>query len=261
AAPAFAVPTFWNTAGATTAASAAMMASTTSSSRSVKASRAPARVATALDLRNTQHLLDGGQPATNLGPAIRKQWHHAFLERQCTELGARGPLGDRDADVVAHAEQLIDSNAATISGSPARHAPCATSQGHRCHRRARDQRDRLGTRLVAHATDVADPSHEPLRENALERANEQILRDAEVHEPRNGSDRVIGVERREYQMSRHGGLDCDLRRLHVTHLADHDHIRILPQNGAQCAGECDAGRMLHWHLRDVLDLVFDGVLD
>ena len=45
------------------------------------------------------------------------------------------------------------------------------------------------------------------------------------------------VQGREHQMSGQRGADRDLRRLQVAHLADEDHVGILPQERPQGRGE------------------------
>ena len=57
------------------------------------------------------------------------------------------------------------------------------------------------------------------------------------------------------------GLDGDLRGLGVAHLADHDHVRVVAQEGAQRVGEGEPDRGLHLGLVDALDLVLDRILD
>src|SRR5215468_935286 len=57
------------------------------------------------------------------------------------------------------------------------------------------------------------------------------------------------------------GANGGARSLHVAHLADHDYIRILAQNGAQTMNEIEPDRRLDLHLVDALELVFDRVLD
>src|SRR5215471_14030935 len=51
------------------------------------------------------------------------------------------------------------------------------------------------------------------------------------------------------------------RGLHIAHLADHDYIRVLAQNGAQAVNEIQSDRRLDLHLVDARQLVFDRVLD
>ncbi len=49
--------------------------------------------------------------------------------------------------------------------------------------------------------------------------------------------RVVGVQRGEHQVAGLGRLDGDFGGLEVADFADHDHVRILAQEGAQGAGE------------------------
>ena len=47
----------------------------------------------------------------------------------------------------------------------------------------------------------------------------------------------------------------------VANFADHDDVRVLPQDGAQTGGEGPAGFRVDLHLVDALEHVFDGVFD
>src|SRR5438034_3437094 len=54
-------------------------------------------------------------------------------------------------------------------------------------------------------------------------------------------------------------LDRDLGGFAVAHLAHHDDVRVMAQNGAQRRGERQADFGIDGDLRDTVDLVFDGV--
>ena len=55
------------------------------------------------------------------------------------------------------------------------------------------------------------------------------------------------------------GFDGDFRRLGVADFPDHDDVRVLPQNGAQRAGEGQADVFFRRHLVDAGDLEFHRV--
>jgi hypothetical protein len=59
----------------------------------------------------------------------------------------------------------------------------------------------------------------------------------------------------------HGRRHADLRRLRIAHLADHDDIGILAEDGAERRGEGDARLPMHRHLRDAAQLVLDRGFD
>jgi hypothetical protein len=71
---------------------------------------------------------------------------------------------------------------------------------------------------------------------------------------------VVGVEGREHQVARERRVHGDLGRLLVADLADHHHVRVLPEEGAQRAreGEPDAG--LTCICESPADVVLDRVL-
>ena len=86
------------------------------------------------------------------------------------------------------------------------------------------------------------------------------LIDAEIGQPRDGARRVVRVQRGEHQVAGERGLDRDLRGLVVADLADHDHVRVLAQDGAQRLGEGEVDLRVHLRLADAGQLVLDRVL-
>ena len=72
---------------------------------------------------------------------------------------------------------------------------------------------------------------------------------------------VVRVERAQHQVPRERGLHGDLRRRHVADFADHDDVRVLPQNRTQRRAERQLPRLVDLHLVHQLDLVLDRVLD
>ena len=106
----------------------------------------------------------------------------------------------------------------------------------------------------------AQHAHEALREDADHgRAHEERL-DLHLDQARDGAGRVVRVERGEHEVTGHRRVDRDLRRLLVADLADHDHVGILAQEGAQRAREGEPDLRLHVHLVDAADLVLDRIL-
>ena len=72
--------------------------------------------------------------------------------------------------------------------------------------------------------------------------------------------RVVRVERREHQVARERRLDRDLRRLEVADLADHEDVRVLPEEGAQRHREVEPDLVVHLHLVDAVQVVLDRIL-
>ena len=83
----------------------------------------------------------------------------------------------------------------------------------------------------------------------------------EVEQPEQRGHGVVGVNRREDHVTGVGGLAGDRRGLLVADLTDHDHVGVLPQNRPQGGGEGLAGLGVDLHLGDVVQVVFDRVLD
>src|SRR5690606_8976410 len=66
---------------------------------------------------------------------------------------------------------------------------------------------------------------------------------------------------REHEVTRESRLDGNLRRLGVPDLADHDLVRIVPENRAQTAGEGQPLLFVDRDLGDAPELVLDRILD
>ncbi len=100
-----------------------------------------------------------------------------------------------------------------------------------------------------------------MRKHADDRAGEQVRLDAKVEQPRDRAGRVVGMERAENFVARERRLDGHRGRLVVADLADHDHVRVLPQDAAQSAGERHALLVAHLRLADPLQAEFDRVFE
>src|SRR5262249_10928347 len=100
---------------------------------------------------------------------------------------------------------------------------------------------------------LADLADESLRDDRLERRREHVRLDAEVHHARHDRRRVVGVERREDEVPREGGLDRDLRRLEVADLADQDRVGVLAQDRAEAARVGEADLLVDLDLDDTVE--------
>src|SRR6266516_5683121 len=120
--------------GATRPARIAITVITTSSSMSVKPNaeretrsaertvtllfRVPTSAFRVLPVRNTKHLLDGGEARLHLPPAVLPQRHHALALAERPEgPGVRG-LQQLLLDLLAHDKQLEDPCPPPIAGLP-----------------------------------------------------------------------------------------------------------------------------------------------
>src|SRR6185437_6908119 len=224
-----------NSAGATIAASVAMIAIVTSNSIKVNPSRekdAPRPTLRApLLLNDTRDLLHCREPGLNLLPTVDTEWEPARGRGEDAQLCTRRTRRNGIAQIIRQHELLEHAEAAAKAGAATGRAPGAAP-----HRRAVDgvageQRECVRRGLVLFATVAADAPHEALRQHAVECRRDEIVRNAEVEQPRYRADRVVGVESAEHEVSCHGCLYRDLRRLLVAHLADHHHVGVLSENG------------------------------
>src|ERR1700723_1972359 len=76
----------------------------------------------------------------------------------------------------------------------------------------------------------ADQSHQPLRQNAIQRGDEVVGLDTHVQEAPNHVHHIVGVNRGKDQVTRQRGLNSDLRCLRVANFADHDFVRVMARS-------------------------------
>src|SRR5262249_10863952 len=81
-----------------------------------------------------------------------------------------------------------------------------------------------------------------------------------VDQARNRTRRIIRMQCRKNQMSRERRLNGDLCGLKIPRLANHDPVRVLPQEVPQnaCKGESDP--FVDWYLHNAFEIVFDWLL-
>jgi hypothetical protein len=79
---------------------------------------------------------------------------------------------------------------------------------------------------------IAEYSNEPLSNHGAQRRLQQEGLNAKVKQPRNGSGCGLGVQSGQHQMSGKSGMNGGMCRFAVAHLADHDHVGILSDEGA-----------------------------
>ena len=108
----------------------------------------------------------------------------------------------------------------------------------------------------------AHPADQPLGQHSGDRRGHEEVLDPHVQQPVQCRRGVGRVQRGQYEVSGQSGLDGDSRGVGVADLADEDHIRVLPQDGLETAGEGDPGLLVDLDLVDpghgVLDRVLDG---
>jgi len=94
----------------------------------------------------------------------------------------------------------------------------------------------------------AQPTRQPLRDDQPNCGRDEKWLDAHIDQAREGAERIVRVQRREYHVPRQRCLHGNLRGLQITDLADHDLVGVLPQNRAQRPGECVADIRLRVNL-------------
>jgi hypothetical protein len=74
--------------------------------------------------------------------------------------------------------------------------------------------------------------------------------DAHLDEAGDRARGVVGVDGREHQVARERRVHGDLGGLLVADLAHHDHVRVLPEEGAEARREGEPDLGVHLHLRE-----------
>jgi hypothetical protein len=141
---------------------------------------------------------------------------------------------DLRADRVIGHQQFVDAGAALVAGVAAF---------------ARSPHRGSGAQLA----------HQPLGQHAQQRGTEQERLHAHVGQARDGAGGVVGVQRGQHQVAGQRGLDGDLRGFEIADLADHDHVRVLAQDGAQRLGKTEVDLGIDLRLADAGQLVLDRV--
>ena len=127
--------------------------------------------------------------------------------------------------------------------------------------READERELLRARHVGLLAALAQRAAQPLGDHAVQRGPDQERLDAHLDQAGHRRRRVVGVQRREHQVTGERGLDGDVGRLVVADLADQHDVGVRAQDRAQRAGEGQAGLGVGLHLVDAGQAVLHRVLD
>ena len=100
-----------------------------------------------------------------------------------------------------------------------------------------------------------------MRQHTIERGADEERFDAHLGQPRHRAGRIVGVQRREHEVTGERGLDGDLRGLVVADLTDEYDVRVRTQDRTQRARERQAGLDVRLDLVDPRHAVLDGVLN
>ena len=102
--------------------------------------------------------------------------------------------------------------------------------------------------------------NQALRHGKPQRCRRKMSLQSHVREACHGVHGIVRMESGKHQMARQRGLDRRVQRLGVADLADHDHVRVVPEYGSECLGEIHLVGIVHLGLEDAGNLVLDGVL-
>ncbi len=163
---------------------------------------------------------------------------------QAAQLGLGGTGVNGGAQTVVHFEQLEHAGASGVAGVIARGAT------HRHETLA------VGRRHFAGRAELA---HQPLRQHAQQRRGKQKGLDAHIGQAGNGRDGVVGMECGEHEVTGERGLNGDLRGFEIADFADHHHVGVLPQDGAQSSGKGEVDAGVDLRLADAGQVVLDRV--
>src|SRR5580698_4732354 len=188
---------------------------------------------------------------------------HALFTRRAPDLRRRLSGQNHFANAVAQIEQLVYRGSPAESRARALDASRPFIQRNLAplHRIEAAGFEYIGRVVHFGAARVADQTHQPLRQNAVQRGNEVVRLDAHVQEASNHIDHVVGVDRSEDQVAGQRRLNRDLRRLRIADFANHDLVGIVSQNGSQPAGKGQPLFLVHRNLRNAAQLVLDRIFN
>ena len=226
------------------------------------ARRVGARSPATLELRVGNYFLGGGVAFGDVPQRVGIERVQSIgPQGESADLVGRLAGGDHAAQLRRNLEELDDRKATGVAGEPALgatsrlHVP--RSPVHALLRGADHGVQLLDRSLVAAMG--ADSADETLGGDADETRRDPERLDADVGEARDRADRVVRMQRGEHEVSGHRGLERDVGRLLVTDFSDEQHVRILTQHRSQHPGEGETLLLVHLHLVDAAQAVFNGV--
>src|SRR5262245_12450633 len=198
---------------------------------------------------DAEDLGGGCHPSAALGDGILEHRGHSRVRSSARDRCGVGPRADQPTQVVAYLEDLENP------GTPAVTGPAATFASTRLmHQVIHLQAEHCVARIRPKSC-CRQPSfdlaafalytNEPLRDHRAQCRLEQETLDAEVDEPRHGCRGRLGVQGGEHQMASERGMYGDVGGFGIADLSDHDHIRILANEGTQSGGKGEPDLRLH----------------
>ena len=100
-----------------------------------------------------------------------------------------------------------------------------------------------------------------MRDESVHRRGDQVRFDPELDESRNGSRRVVGVERRKHQVSSEGGVERNVSRFLIADFTHQNHVRILAHDGTKPFRESVIPAFFYLRLGNSLYFIFYRILD
>jgi hypothetical protein len=200
-------------------------------------------------------------PALHLRQARASQIPHTGLLGRVVDVDGVAASHDDAADVLGHRHHLVDAQSALVAVG----AGLAAARPEELHALAISSSGKPSLRSASAGTSMgwlaglAEAARQALRDDQAHRGGDGVGLHAHVDQARQRLRRVVGVQRGEHQVAGLRGLDGDLRRLEVADFADHDHVRILAQEGAQRGSKREADLVVHVHLVDAGQVDFSRV--
>src|SRR5438270_5596805 len=107
----------------------------------------------------------------------------------------------------------------------------------------------------------ANPAYQTLGRHADKASGDSERLDADILQTRNRADGVVGVKRRQHEVTGHCRLERNRCRLVVADFSDATHIRVLTQDRPQPAGEGESLLLVYLHLVDAAQSIFHRIFD
>ncbi len=208
-----------------------------------------------------EYFLDGGHALPNLSETVVGQGDYVVAYGNFPQIADGGIGDDHVAHFVANNQQLVDAEATLVAGVAARLAAHALVVFRKFVAHAFERFANRAGWFVDGATLRANATDEPLGQDHVQGGADQIRLDPHVDQPRDGRASVVGMERAEDQVAGQGSLNRGTRGFLVANFADHDDVRILPQQSSQRLRERHADFRLHLKLIDQRQVILNRIFN
>src|SRR2546428_693286 len=220
----------------------------------------------------TPALAEAREARNRLRPAVLDERRPPLEPCQRQHLGDARLGLDEPLHLVGGEEELVNGRAPPVTALGATHAALAPVEDERLVVRVAELRERVlpvrlrelvelgAVRTVFGPALPAEPLHEPLGEDAQEGVGEVEGIEPHVEETNDRLHGAVRVERAEHEVAGERRLDAGRGRLLVTHLTDHDDVRVRAQEGAHGLGEREADLRVDLHLAQAVLRDLDRIL-